>query len=70
MKNKKVLKTNRDIRREMCSQAVPEVRKLVKRFDLASVQSAVKALYNEKAAEKELDAAEKKVAALKKTLGK
>lgn len=62
-------KTNRDARRELAAGALVEIRKLVKKFDLPSVQNAVKQLYDERAAQKALIDAEAKVQSLKKKLG-
>jgi len=71
MKNNK--KTNRITnlakRRLMMKEALPEVRKLVAKYDLASVQAAVKSLYDNRRAEQELKSAELKVAELKRKLG-
>ena len=61
--------TNLEKRRKLLATVLPEVRKLVSKYDLASVQGAVKTLYNERQAEKELRMAEAKVEALKKKLG-
>lgn len=69
-KNKIVRPSNLEKRRTMATNALPAVRKLVSMFDLASIQSAVKALYDERKAGKELKEAEAKVAALKNKLGK
>jgi N-methylhydantoinase B/oxoprolinase/acetone carboxylase alpha subunit len=52
----------------MISAALPEVRKLVAKYDLASVNAAIKSLYENRKAERELREAEEKVAALKKKL--
>lgn len=62
--------STRHIRRNLSSKALPEVRKLVNKYDLASVQSAVKAMYDERKAAKELKEAEAKVQALKNKLSK
>ena len=68
--NKKVVrKSNLEKRREMKAEALPEVRKLVAKYDLASVQAAVKDLYENRKAEKELKEAEAKVLALRKKIG-
>lgn len=56
-------------RRALLASALPEVRKLVAKYDLASVQAAVKTLYENRQAERELKEAEKKVAELRKKLG-
>jgi hypothetical protein len=58
------------VRRELITNALPKVRALVKQYDLSSVNSAVKAIYEEKKAEKTLREAEAKVAALKSKLGR
>jgi hypothetical protein len=62
--------SNLEKRRKLLATALPEVRKLVSRYDLASIQGAVKTLYNERQADKELRLAEAKVEALKKKLSK
>ena len=62
-------KTNRQVRRDLAASALVDVRKIVKKFDLPAVQAAVKALYDERKAAKELEKAEKKVAELRKKLG-
>lgn len=62
-------KTAREVRRELAGAALVEVRKIVKKFDLPAVQAAVKALYDERNAAKELREAEAKVALLRKKLG-
>jgi len=64
------MKTNLQKRRELIAQAIPEVRKLVKKYDLASVQAAIKSLYDERKAEKALKDAEAKVVALKSRLSR
>lgn len=69
-KIKFVRPSNLQKRRALVSNALPEVRKLVSRFDLASVQAAIKSLYDERKAEKELKDAEAKVMALKNKLSK
>lgn len=69
MKKKIVKKSNLEKRRELAAATLPEVRKLVKKYDLAAVQAAVKALYDNRRAEKELADAEAKVEALKRKLG-
>ncbi len=61
-------KTNLQKRRELASEALPEVRKLVGKFDLASLNNAVKMIYAERLAQKELKEAEEKVEALKKKI--
>lgn len=65
---KKASKTNLQHRREMIADALPEVRKLVAKYDLAAVQHAVKILYDNRKAERELAQAEAKVQALKNKL--
>ena len=60
--------TKQETRRNMRANVLPAIRKLVTQFDLASVQSAVKVLYDERAATRELEKAEAKVEALKKKL--
>lgn len=67
---KKIKYNNRKVRQSLVAKALPDVKKLVNRYDLASVNSAVKALYEEKKADKELKDAEAKVAQLKSKLGK
>ncbi len=70
--NKKVTvirKSNLEKRREMARLALIEVKKLVAKYDLAAVQNAVKSLYDERKANKELMEAEAKVNALKRKLG-
>lgn len=62
--------SNLQKRRNLAMAALPEVRKLVAKYDLASVQSAVKNLYENRKAESELRAAEKKVIELKNRLTK
>lgn len=52
----------------MARNALIEIKKLVSKYDLASVQNAVKQLYDERKANKELQEAEAKVQALKKKL--
>ncbi len=56
-------------RRALLASAIPEVRKLVRKYDLPAVQSAVRALYEERSAAKQLREAEAEVAALKRKLG-
>ncbi len=69
MKNKKANRTStRDKRQMLRAQALPEVRKMVSKYDLASVQAAVKVLYEERTAQKQLEFAERKVAELKSKL--
>ena len=63
-------KNYRQVRRDLISEALPKVRALVKQYDLGSINSAVKAMYDERKAEKALKDAEAKVAALKNKLGK
>lgn len=58
-----------EVRQKMAYQALPEVRKLVAKYDLPAVQNAVNALYDERKASKELRDAELKVLSLKKKLG-
>ena len=60
--------TNREIRHNMARNVLPSIRKLVLKFDLPAVQHAVKILYDERAAAKELKKAEQKVLDLKKKL--
>jgi len=68
--NKKVVRyTNLEKRRAMTRNALPEVRKIVAKYDLAAVQSAVKSLYDNRKAERELEKAEQKVEELKRRLG-
>jgi len=68
--NKKVVRmSNLEKRRKMMHEALPEVRKIVAKYDLASVQSALKSLYDNRKAEKELAEAEAKVLALRKKIG-
>lgn len=68
-KNSKTARiSNLEKRRAYLSNVLPKVRKLVSEFDLAAVQAAVKTLYSERTAEKELRAAEAKVEALKRKL--
>lgn len=52
----------------MRNNVLPAVRKLVKSFDLASVQAAIKVLYDERKAAQQLKEAERKVAELKRKL--
>ena len=67
--NKKIVrKSTLEKRREMKNAVLPAVRKLVAQYDLPSVQAAVKVLYENRKAEKELRDAEAKVEALKKKL--
>lgn len=66
---KKGYKNNLEKRRALSAAVLPEVRKLVQKYDLASVQAAVKSLYENRRAEKELADAEARVASLKKRLG-
>ena len=61
--------SNLEKRRKMMHEALPEVRKIVAKYDLASVQSALKSLYDNRKAEKELAEAEAKVLALRKKIG-
>jgi len=61
--------TNLQVRRSLVDAALVDVRKLVKKYDLPSVNSAVKVLYDERKADKELRDAEAKVAALRKKRG-
>lgn len=70
IKKKVAKKSNLEVRRDLIKRALPEVKKLVAKYDLASVQSAVKVLYENRRAEQELRAAEKKAADLRKRLGK
>jgi len=60
--------TRLEIRQNMRTNVLPHVRKLVKMFDLPSVQGALKVLYEERTAARQLKEAEKKVAELKKKL--
>lgn len=57
-------------RRSLIQSALPDVRRLVAKYDLAAVQSAVKVLYDERKADVALRAAEAKVAELRKRVGK
>ena len=57
MKNIKRI-TNRERRQALAKQVFPDVRKLVLKFDLAAVHNAVKAIYDERTAQKELLKAE------------
>ena len=59
------MKTNLEKRRKLANQVLPYVRKLVKKYDLSAVNSAIKMIYDERLAEKELQKAEEKVEALK-----
>lgn len=61
--------SNLDKHRKMIAAALPEVRKLVAKYDLSAVNAAVKNLYDNRKAERELAAAEAKVNALKRKLG-
>lgn len=61
-------KTNLESRRILAKNALPEVRKLVAKFDLPSVQHAVKMMYDERSAAKALRDAEAKVIELKRKL--
>ena len=69
MKKHITLPTRLEKRRAMALNVLPAIRQLVKRFDLAAVQAAVKVLYTERQAEADLKKAEAKVLSLKKTLG-
>ncbi len=70
MKAKKVVRvSNLQKRRALIAAVLPDVRKLVRKYDLSIVHAAVKQLYEQRAAEKELLDAERKVSALKKKLG-
>ena len=60
--------TRLEERRNLAKGALPLVRKLVEKFDLASVNNAVKMIYDERTAERNLKNAEAQVAALKKKL--
>jgi hypothetical protein len=52
---KKIVRTsNLQKHRKMISAALPEVRKLVAKYDLASVNAAIKSLYENRKAEREL----------------
>lgn len=62
--------TYREKRQIIHKDVLPEVRKLVAKFDLASVQSAVKTMYEERKAQNELKAAERKVEELKRKVSK
>lgn len=67
---KKSLRFTRQQKRQaLRTNALPAIRQLVKRFDLPAVQAAVKMLYDERRAEKELHDAERKVESLKRKLG-
>lgn len=68
MKNNKNRVSLREKRQSLKARVLPELRKLVYKYDLAAVQGAVKALYDERKAQKELLAAEKNVAELKRKL--
>jgi 2-phospho-L-lactate guanylyltransferase (CobY/MobA/RfbA family) len=61
--------TNREKRRNLINAVLPDVRKLVEKYDLAAVQGALKNLYENRKAEKELKEAEQKVEALRKKIG-
>jgi len=61
--------TTREMRRSLASKALPEVRKLVAKFDLPSVNNAVKMIYAERVAANELKKAEQKVQELQRKLG-
>lgn len=61
--------TKREQRRSLANAALPEVRKLVAKFDLAAVNNAIKAIYSERVAANELKKAEIRVQELKKKLG-
>jgi len=61
-------KTKADVQRSLAKAALPGVKKLVSQFGLAAVNNAVRTLYAERTAEKELRAAEQKVAELKKKI--
>ena len=63
-------KTNREVRSGLAKAALPYVRKLVKRFDLAAVNKAVFMLYEEQRAAAKLRSAEQEVEKLKRQLGK
>lgn len=70
MKKVKIVRiTNVEKRNHMRSAVLTHVRKLVGKFDLAAVQAAVKVIYDERSAEKELKEAMAKVESLKKKLG-
>lgn len=69
MKKKIIRTTNVERRRALALAVLPSVRKLVRKFDLAAVQAAVKAIYLERTAERELHEAEKRVQTLKNKLG-
>lgn len=56
-------------RQAMAKNVLPKVRKLVNEFDLPAVNRAVKMLYEERQAERELKEAEKKAEELRKKLG-
>lgn len=62
-------KTRIEVRRELAAGALGDIRKLMKKYDLAAVQAAVKMLYDEKAAQRKLKEAEANVQALKRKLG-
>lgn len=69
MKKTKIVHTTlREKRHKILASVLPEVRKLVNKYDLAGVQAAVKVIYSERIAEKELKKAEEKVLALKRKL--
>jgi len=66
IKNKVAKKSALEEHRARIRAVLPAVRKLVADYDLPSVQAAVKTLYEERKAARELAAAEKRVAELKK----
>ena len=61
--------TFREVRRGLVVEALPSVRALVKKYDSTVIMNCLKVILEERKAQKELIAAEKKVAELKKKLG-
>lgn len=62
--------TKRDFQRARIQKCLLRVRGIVKDYDLAAVQGALKLLYEERKAARELQEAERQVEKLKKQLSK